>query len=123
MNLLKLFKAMFTSVPRYTPSECSDRVRSGAALLIDVREPKEWADGVAQHAALLSLSDLNGPRTHWKPFLAKASDRELLLYCAAGGRSAIAAKILAAEGFNTANAGGFPAWSAAGWPVVPPSTS
>jgi rhodanese-related sulfurtransferase len=123
MNLLKLFKAMFTSIPRYTPSECSDRVRSGAALLVDVREPKEWAEGVAQLATLLSLSDLNGPRTQWKPFLEKAAGREILLYCAAGGRSAIAAKVLTAEGFKAANAGGFPEWSAAGWPVVSPPAS
>jgi len=120
MNPLRFFKAMFTSVPRFTPSECSARVRSGAALLIDVREPKEWAAGVAKDAALLPLSDLNGPRALWKPFLAKATGRELLVYCAAGGRSAIAAKLLAAEGHNAANAGGFPEWASAGWPVITP---
>ncbi len=120
MNPLKFFKAMFTSVPRYTPAECSARVRSGAALLIDVREPKEWTAGVAQDAALLPMSDLNGDRALWKPFLAKAAGRELLVYCAAGGRSAIVAKLLVAEGFTAANAGGFPEWASAGWPVVTP---
>ena len=120
MNLFKFFKAMIASVPRYTPAECSARVSSGTALLIDVREPKEWTTGVAQGAALLPMSDLNGSRALWKPFLEKAAGRELLTYCAVGGRAGIVAKLLASEGFNVANAGGFPEWAAAGWPVVPP---
>ena len=70
MNLLKFFKAMLTSVPRLAPPDCAARVRSGDALLVDVREPAEWAEGVAQQATLLSLADLNGARTDWKPFLA-----------------------------------------------------
>lgn len=120
MNPFKFFKAMLNSVPRYIPAECSPRVRSGAALLIDVREPKEWATGVAKGAALLPMSDLNGDRALWKPFLAKAADRELLVYCAVGGRAGIVAKILFAEGFKVANAGGFSEWASAGWPVVTP---
>ncbi len=120
MNLLKFFKAMFASVPRYTPADCSARVSSGTALLIDVREPREWTAGVAKGAALLPMSDLNGSRALWKPFLEKAAGRELLTYCAVGGRAGIAAKLLATEGFTVANAGGFSEWAAAGWPVVTP---
>ncbi len=123
MSLLSFFKAMITSIPRYTPADCSARVSAGTALLIDVREPKEWVEGVAQNAVCLPLSDLNGPRTLWRPFLEKASGRELLTYCAVGGRAGIAAKLLAAEGFQAGNAGGFAEWVAAGWPVVvPPAT-
>jgi len=121
MNLLKFFKAMLVSVPRTTPAECSARVSSGTALLIDVREPKEWPAGVAQNAALLPMSDLSGARSLWKPVLEKAAGRELLVYCAGGGRSAIVAKLLISEGFNVANAGGFHEWAAAGWPVVKPA--
>eukprot|EP01031_Cornospumella_fuschlensis_P050681 gene50681-biopygen40692 len=112
---------MFTSIPRYTPADCSDRVRSGVALLIDVREPKEWADGVAQHAALLPLSDLHGARTQWAPFLAQAGQRELLIYCAVGGRAGIAAKLLASEGCKVANTGGLTDWLDADWPIVKPT--
>ena len=120
MSLLSFFKAMITSIPRYTPAECSARVSAGNALLIDVREPKECAAGVAQNAVCLPLSDLNGPRTLWKPFLEKSAGRELLTYCAVGGRAGIAAKVLAAEGFHVGNAGGFAEWASAGWPVVIP---
>ncbi len=119
MNPLRLIKAQFRIVARFTPAECAARVRAGEAVLIDVREPKEWTAGVADRAVLLSLADLTGKRVRWKPFLATHDGRELLLYCGAGVRSAMAAKILAAEGFKTANAGGFPEWVAAGWPIVP----
>jgi rhodanese-related sulfurtransferase len=123
MNLLHLFKVMFTSIPRLHPADCAERIRSGTIILIDVREPDEWAEGVAERAALLPLSDLNGPRTHWKPFLETAANRELVLYCRAGGRSMIAAKVLATEGFRTANGGAFSDWADAGWPTVTPPSS
>lgn len=120
MNPIKLFKSIFTSVRRLTATECLERVRSGDALLIDVREPREWAGGVAESAVMLPLSDLTGGRVHWRPFLAANAGREFLLYCAAGGRSAIAARVLATEGFRVANAGSLREWATAGWPVVFP---
>ncbi|MBI3886717.1 MAG: hypothetical protein HY302_13445, partial [Opitutae bacterium] len=88
---------------------------------IDVREPAEWAGGVAQSATLLAFSDLTGPRAQWKQFLADAAGREVLLYCASGSRSGLAARILVAEGVRAANTGGLADWRAAGWPVARPA--
>lgn len=121
MNLFKMLKMIFTPAPRLTPAECTDRIRQGNAILIDVREPGEWEGGVAQGATLLPLSDLNGARTQWQPFLAAHGDRELLVYCAAGGRSGIAAKVLVSEGRHAANTGGLSDWAATGWPTVKPA--
>ena len=118
MNPLKMLRALFHRAPRVAPLDGAARVRSGAAILIDVREPREWANGVAEHAVLLSLDDLTGARNRWRPFLAQAGRRELLLYCKSGGRSAIAARLLVSEGFRAANAGGLAEWTHAGWPVV-----
>jgi rhodanese-related sulfurtransferase len=123
MNLFKMLKALFTSAPRLAPLECAPRVRAGEAILIDVREPGEWSSGVAERAVLLSLTDLTGGRSQWKPFLTANSGKELLLYCASGGRSGMAARILTAEGFRTANTGGLGEWIDAGWPVVKPNKS
>lgn len=117
MKLLKLLKAFFTSAPRLAPAEAGPRVRSGQAVLIDVREPGEWAGGVARGATLLPLSDLNGARSQWQPFLTTHAGQELLVYCAAGGRSGIAARILVSEGFRAVNVGGLGGWIDAGWPV------
>ena len=117
MKVLPMIKALFASAQRISPADCAARVRSGEAILIDVREPSEWARGVVQSARRLSLTDLVGARTQWKPFLAEAQGRELLLYCAVGGRSGVAARILVNEGFRAANAGAITEWTTAGWPL------
>lgn len=117
MSFLKMLKTMFTPAPRATPADSIARLRSGKALLVDVREPGEWKGGVAHSAALLPLSDLTGGRVQWKKFLADVGDRELLLYCASGARSRMATNLLAAEGFRAANAGGLADWASAGWVI------
>jgi rhodanese-related sulfurtransferase len=119
MSLFNHLKALFTPAPRANPADCIARLKSGQALLVDVREPNEWAGGVARSAALLPLSDLTGARKQWKKFLAGLADRELLLYCASGARSRLAANILAAEGIRAVNAGGLDEWAAAGWAIEP----
>ena len=121
MNPIKFLKSLLTSAPRLAPADCAPRVRSGEAILVDVREPTEWASGVAHSARLLALSDLIGRRTEWNRFLADVARREILLYCAVGGRAGMAARILAAEGFRAANTGGLKDWISAGWPVSRPS--
>jgi rhodanese-related sulfurtransferase len=120
MNFLRLMKSLFTSAPQATPAECVARVRAGTAKLIDVRESREWTDGVARTAVLLPLSDLTGSRTQWSKFLQANAGSELLLYCAAGGRSGIAARILISEGHRATNVGSLAEWSAAGWPIEKP---
>lgn len=120
MKLLAMLKAAFSSAPRRAPADCAQLIRSGEALLVDVRESGEWAEGVADKAALLAMSDLTGPRAAWGPFLAKVKDREIFLYCASGTRSGLAARLLAAEGIRATNTGGLGDWLAAGWPVSKP---
>jgi rhodanese-related sulfurtransferase len=120
VNPFRLIRALFGPVPRHRAADCFERVRAGVAILIDVREPDEWAAGVAEHAVLLPLSDLSGRRERWRPFLAAHDGRELLCYCGHGVRSGMAARILAREGFRTANTGSLREWAGAGWPVVAP---
>jgi rhodanese-related sulfurtransferase len=122
MTILKSLASMFSpsdaGVRRLSPADAAQLVRDKKAVLVDVREPEEWAEtGVAEPASLLPLSDLSGPRLQWKQFLGQVGDREIILYCKSGGRSGRAASVLAKEGFRTANAGGFGDWTAAGLPV------
>ena len=107
-------------VRRIEPAEAARLVREKKAVLVDVREPPEWPGGVAQNAALLSFSDLTGPRRQWKPFLEQVGQREIILYCRSGSRSGMAARILSAEGFKAANGGSLRAWHRAGLPVCAP---
>jgi rhodanese-related sulfurtransferase len=114
MKLLSNLKAMLAPSAKVDPAKCFPRVRSGKAVLVDVREPSEWAAGVARGALLLPLSDLMGARARWNGALSGAGDRELVLYCAKGGRAGMAARVLASEGFRAVNAGGLGDWAAAG---------
>jgi rhodanese-related sulfurtransferase len=84
------------------------------ALIIDVREPNEYAQLRARGAVLLPLGRLNN-RVKDLP-----RDREILLMCRTGGRSANATQFLAANGFeNVTNvSGGIVAWHNAGLPTT-----
>ena len=105
-------------VASVTPQDAAKLVAEGKAVLVDVREAPEWkASGVAAPATLLPKSDLDGDQKQWKPFLEQNKDKQILLYCASGGRSKTVAAALAEKGLRTANVGGFRDWSRAGLPV------
>lgn len=95
-------------------------LKSGSAVLVDIREPSEWAGGVAKQAALMPLSDLRGPRTQWRAFLTKHAGKKLLLYCHSGSRSGMAAAQLRKAGVDAVNAGSLRDWDRAGWPICTP---
>ncbi|MFT3780424.1 MAG: rhodanese-like domain-containing protein [Nibricoccus sp.] len=116
MTTLSSFGSSFPS-----PAETMTLLKQGDAVLIDVREPDEWADtGVAEPAVLLAMSDLQGDRKAWKPFLEKNREKTLLLMCRSGNRSGQVAVLLAKEGFKTVNVGAFSTWKSAGLPVRSP---
>ena len=103
--------------PRITALQAAAEIEAGRAVLVDVRTPDEWRGGVAGPAALLPLGDLQGQRRQWAPFLAEHKDKTLILYCASGMRSGVAAGLLKKEGYRVANLGAFTRWGQAGLPV------
>lgn len=108
-------------VPRLAPADAAKLVADGSAVLIDVREPAEWAaTGVVAGAVLLPKSDFDGTQKQWKEFLEKTGDKELILYCRTGHRAGLVAAALAEKGHRVANAGGLKDWQEAGQPVVAP---
>jgi|UniRef100_UPI00404A4FA4 rhodanese-related sulfurtransferase len=113
-------RSLWQARPTIAPVEANAAIKSGNAVLIDVRESGEWSSGVAQSAALLALSDLRGSRTKWEPFLKAHRDKQLVLYCVSGTRSGIAAGLLRREGFNAVNLGGLSRWTSAGLPLSRP---
>lgn len=114
-SLLNVFRG-----PVLPVAEAARRVAAREALLIDVREAAEWADGVAAPAYLAPLGDLQGSRRKWGLVLAELNGREALLYCASGTRSATAAQLLRREGHRATNIGAFRDWQRAGLPVRHP---
>ena len=107
------------TAPNISPKEAAQLVAANKAVLVDVREPNEWAEtGVAVPAVLLAKSEFDeGMIGEWKNFLSTVGDRQIILYCRSGGRSGKVAAALAEQGFKTGNAGGFKDWLAADLPV------
>lgn len=105
-------------VPSVTAADAARAVSDGRALLVDIREPAEWAEtGVAAPARLLPKSDFDGEQKAWKSFLAEAGTKQIILYCRSGKRAGVLGAALAAQGYAVVNAGGFKDWAAAGLPV------
>ncbi len=104
---------------RISPVAAARLVADGRAVLVDVREAREWAEtGVAAPAVLLAKSEFDaGQSGEWKHFLAGVGDRQIILYCRSGQRAGAVGAVLADKGFKVANAGGFTAWQKAGLPT------
>ena len=113
--------AKFTAsdVAKLAAVDAAKLVADGHAVLVDVREPNEWAEsGVAAPATLLAKSEFDeGMIGEWKHFLSTVGDKQIIFYCRSGSRAGKVAAALAAQGYRVANAGGFKDWQAAGLPT------
>jgi rhodanese-related sulfurtransferase len=102
-------------IPAVRPPELKARLDAGERIvLIDVREPNEWVGGMIPGAHPIPRGVLE-PQVDGKLPL----DATVVLYCAAGGRSALAARSLHEMGFTKVEnlEGGFGAWASSGLPV------
>lgn len=117
--LLASLVTVNAQVTKITPSAAAQLVAEGKAVLVDVREPSEWAEtGVAAPAMLLPKSEFDAGMTGaWKDFIKQVGDKQVITYCRSGRRSDAVAAALAEKGLKVANAGGFNAWQEAGLPV------
>jgi len=97
--------------------------QSGQAILIDIREPDEYATGVAAGATLLPMSQL-GQRMREIPV---DSSLPVLLICRTQNRSSATLRALRKQLGETNYAhvrfvqGGMSEWAQRGWPLVPPA--
>ena len=92
------------------------RLYNDDALVLDVREDKEYAAGHIPKAKHIPLGQLTGRLKE----LDKFKDKPVLVTCRSGNRSAHACRILKKAGFQTVynQAGGIIAWERANLPVT-----
>ena len=103
-----------TKTKDLSPQQVSAMLDKGRALLIDVREPAEFA-AERIHGAL------NFPLSTFDPkALPQAMDRTVVFQCGSGKRSATAVERCQSQDlrFDSHLAGGIAAWRAAGLPTV-----
>lgn len=101
------------SLPTVGPKEAKSLVERENALIVDVREPDEWADARIPGAIHIPLSDIPA-RAAEIP-----RDRPVILQCRSGNRSAGATRALLDLGFTNAHnlEGGIGDWAADGLPI------
>lgn len=115
-RFLAPFRKLFgggAAAPSVGAREAADLAKRERALIVDVREDREWRTGHVPAARHVPLGEIEArlaeiPR-----------DRPVIVICASGVRSRAAARTLARNGYqNVRNLrGGMMAWRGAGLPV------
>ncbi|WP_207461030.1 rhodanese-like domain-containing protein [Azospirillum sp. SYSU D00513] len=113
-SIKEMLAAANASVPRISHEEAAALVAQGNALVLDVRDPPELAaDGKIAGAVNVSRGMLEFRADPESPYHDPAFDRNrtVILYCASGGRSALAGKSLQDLGYrDVRNLGAFKEW-------------
>ena len=113
MDLVALAKQVIREIDSETAKNGLD-----AKVVLDVREPSEFAAGHLPKAVNIPRGVLEFKISNHPDFQSK--DAEIIVYCQSGGRSALAAEALLKLGYANAvsMAGGFNVWQAAGYPII-----
>ena len=115
-GFLKLVRDAKLTVKEYPVKKVKrKRDQKESFALIDVREDSEWQKGYAQGALHLGRGVIERDIENLIP----DKNKEIVLYCGGGFRSALAAESLNKMGYQNviSMAGGFTAWKEAGYPV------
>jgi rhodanese-related sulfurtransferase len=124
MSLMDFIKAAKANIREVSPGELEQmRDEMQDLLLLDVRESSEHEQGHIKDAMLVprgileAAADPQYPKH--APVLSSARERPVAIYCATGGRSALAANTLQMMGFRNVVSveGGFVRWAKESRPV------
>jgi rhodanese-related sulfurtransferase len=115
MLVWPLLQGRFSLVKDVNNAEATQLMNRRNAVLLDVREPKEFSGGKLPNAIHIPLSQLGNRVSELAKFVA----RPIVAYCDTGRRSRTAAGTLEKAGFKEIYTlqGGFAAWKKDGLPV------
>ncbi len=84
-------------------------------IVLDVREPREWNEGIIPDAQTLYFGEVE-QKANLLP-----RNKRYAIVCSVGNRASIAASILKRKGFEVNNVlGGMTAWQKLGYPTIKP---
>jgi len=119
-----MLAAANSSVPAISPQDAKALIESGKVLVVDVRDGLELqASGKVQGAKHVARGMIEFKADPASPYYDNAFDREktVIVYCASGGRSALAGKTLQDLGYkDVRNLGAFKDWAESGGAVEKP---
>ncbi len=94
-------------IPRYGGQEVAERLRTGKAVLVDVRTSQERSQQSIPGSVHVPVAQLGSALEG----LERYRDREVIFYCATGSRSMVAAIRAKKAGFGVAHLeGGIGSW-------------
>ena len=117
----ELLAAANAEVPKLSPAEAVAKLAEPGVLVVDVRDPAELAQSGKIRGSVnvpRGMLEFRADETtpYHNPAFSKA--KTIILYCASGGRAALAGKALQELGYTKVfNLGGFKDWVAAGGAV------
>ena len=123
-SVKQMMEAANAAVPRITPTQAREMMAKGNTLVVDVRDaPEVEKSGKLAGAINVSRGMLEFRADPESPYYDKnfAKDKDVILYCASGGRSALSGKVLKDMGYaNVFNLGAFKDWAENGGAVDHP---
>jgi rhodanese-related sulfurtransferase len=126
LSVKQMLEAANAAVPKITPAQARELIDKGNALVVDVRDaPEVEKSGKVAGAVHVSRGMLEFRADPESPYHDKSfsKDKNVILYCASGGRSALAAKLLKDMGYDHVyNVGAFKDWAESGGAVDKPGT-
>jgi len=99
----KLVEKILKDIKTISPSEAKDKLNTLNAVLIDIRDIRElWREGTVENAKHIPRGMLEFWLDPESPYYKKdiPLDKDLILFCAQGMRSALATKTLKDMGFK-----------------------
>ena len=113
----QMLEAANAAVPKISSDQAADMIQAGNTLVLDVRDaPEVAASGKIAGALNVSRGMLEFRADPESPYHDKSfyKNKTVILYCASGGRSALAGKLLKDMGYEKVyNVGGFKDWTGA----------
>jgi rhodanese-related sulfurtransferase len=102
-------------ITEISPADAAEKLKSGEAIIADVREKDEWDEGHIPAAIHMSRGTIELDIEEKVP----DTNAIIVCHCGGGGRSALAAESLQKMVYKNVHsmAGGFKAWKAAGLPT------
>ena len=118
----QMLEAAEAAVPRITPERAREMMSKGDTLVVDVRDaPEVDKSGRVSGSVNVSRGMLEFRADPESPYHDKnfSKDKAIILYCASGGRSALAGKVLKDLGYDRVyNLGAFKDWVESGGPLA-----
>ena len=123
-SVKQLLEAANAAVPKLTPAQAREMMAKANTLVVDVRDaPELEKSGKVAAAVHHSRGMLEFRADPESPYYDKsfARDKTIIVYCASGGRSALAGKVLKDMGYGQVyNMGAFKDWADSGGAVEKP---